>query len=93
MIPTETPSPEKSKKSRKSMDDKSKKNIVPFFVSPIAIPMADEKFSKKCYKITKKATKDKDIKRGVKEVVKAIRKGQKGLLYISFEYDCSIFFL
>lgn len=44
----------------------------------IAKPLASPKLQKRLFKLTKKASKDKHLKRGVKEVVKAIRKGVKG---------------
>ena len=45
------------------------------FVSPIAEPMATDKLSKKLLKLIKHGMKDKLIRRGVKETVKAVRKG------------------
>jgi H/ACA ribonucleoprotein complex subunit 2 len=48
------------------------------FCSVIANPLADEKLCKKVLKLCKKASKRKAIRRGVKEVVKALRKKQKG---------------
>ena len=48
------------------------------FVSIIAKPLADEKLCKRVLKLCKKATKRKAIRRGVKEVVKALRKKAKG---------------
>jgi H/ACA ribonucleoprotein complex subunit 2 len=47
-------------------------------VNEIAKPLADEKLCKKVLKLSKKAAKRKQLKRGVKEVVKAIRKNTKG---------------
>jgi len=44
----------------------------------IANPLAEEKLCKKVLKLCKKASKRKQIRRGVKEVVKALRKKQKG---------------
>jgi H/ACA ribonucleoprotein complex subunit 2 len=52
-------------------------------VSIIAEPLANEKLLKKTLKIVKKASKDKKIRRGVREVQKAIRKKQKGLCVIA----------
>jgi len=52
-------------------------------LSIIANPLAGPKLSKKVLRLTKKAAKEKHVKRGVKEVVKAIRKGQKGLCIIA----------
>ena len=48
------------------------------FVSPIADPLASDKMSKKLIKLIKKGMKEKLIVRGVKETVKAVRKGSKG---------------
>ena len=48
------------------------------FVSPIADPLASDKMSKKLIKLIKKGMKEKLIVRGVKETVKAVRKGNKG---------------
>ena len=53
------------------------------FVSPIADPLASDKLTKKLLKLKKKAMKDKLVKRGVKETVKAVRKGEKGLVIIA----------
>merc|ERR1712072_909492 len=52
-------------------------------VQPFAQPLADSKLSKKLFKCIKKATKSKQSLRGVKEVVKAVRKGQKGVCVIA----------
>merc|ERR1712100_846390 len=52
-------------------------------VQPFAKPLADAKLSKKIFKCIKKATKAKQVLRGVKEVVKAVRKGKKGVCVIA----------
>lgn len=44
-------------------------------ISAIAVPLAGKKLVKKLYKVAKKAAASKMLKRGVKEVVKALRKG------------------
>ena len=49
----------------------------------IASPLASEKLCKKLFKVVKKAIKGKHVKRGVKEVVKAIRKGSKGYAHFT----------
>lgn len=63
------------------------------FVSPIATPMAADKARKYALKLANKgsmyvflslAAKQKAIRRGVKEVVKAIRKGSKGYPLFAF---------
>lgn len=53
------------------------------FVSPIADPLASDKMNKKLVKLIKKSMKDKLVHRGVKETVKAVRKGTKGLVIIA----------
>lgn len=68
---------EDKKSSGPSYEDRIK------HVSIIAQPLASKKHTKRAYKVVKKATKVKGIKRGVKEVVKAIRKGEKGLCVIA----------
>ncbi|EPX73165.1 RNA-binding protein Nhp2 [Schizosaccharomyces octosporus yFS286] len=50
---------------------------------PIAQPLAPKKLNKKMMKTVKKASKQKHILRGVKEVVKAVRKGEKGLVILA----------
>lgn len=48
------------------------------YVSPIADPLMAGKLYTKTLKLVRKASEAKAIRRGVPEVVKAIRKGQKG---------------
>merc|ERR1712113_397382 len=52
-------------------------------VSPISNPLAGKKLAKKVLKTIKKAAAAKAIKRGFKEVVKAIKKQEKGLCIIA----------
>lgn len=52
-------------------------------LSVIASPLASEKLTKKLFKVVKKASKAKHLKRGIKEVVKAIRKGNKGIVMLA----------
>lgn len=52
-------------------------------VLPFAKPLAPKKLNKKVLKTVKKASKAKHVKRGVKEVVKSLRKGEKGLVIIA----------
>lgn len=52
-------------------------------VSVIAKPMASRKLTKRLYKITKKAKKAKKLKRGVREVVKGLRKNEKGVVVLA----------
>ena len=55
--------------------DKSK-----LYVSPIATPLAGDKMEKLLLTMTRKVIKLKGVKRGVKEVGKAIRKGFNGIV-------------
>mmetsp|Transcript_144 Transcript_144/g.435 ORF Transcript_144/g.435 Transcript_144/m.435 type:complete len:144 (+) Transcript_144:91-522(+) len=55
----------------------------PGAVSVIANPLADDKLTPKVLKVVKKAAKAKMVRRGVKEVVKALRKDVKGLCVIA----------
>merc|ERR1711934_994992 len=52
-------------------------------VGPFCEPLAEAKLAKKLFKCIKKATKTKQVLRGVKEVVKAVRKGTKGVCVIA----------
>lgn len=45
--------------------------------------MAPKKTTKRLHKLVKKASQAKVVRRGVKEVVKAIRKGEKGFLVLA----------
>jgi len=55
----------------------------PVALAPIASPLADKKLTKNILKLIKKASEEKAIRRGVKEVVKALRKGEKGFCVIA----------
>ncbi|KAF8365157.1 hypothetical protein HHK36_032845 [Tetracentron sinense] len=52
-------------------------------LAPIAKPLAGKKLCKKTLKLVRRATESKCLKRGVKEVVKSIRRGNKGLCVIA----------
>ena len=52
-------------------------------VSVIAKPLASKKLTKRLYKTVKKGTKAKSIRRGVKDVVKSIRKGERGFVVLA----------
>jgi len=54
------------------------------YVAPIADPMLDGKLLDKSIKLIKKTTDvKKSLKRGIGEVTKAIRKGQKGVCFLA----------
>ena len=52
-------------------------------VNVISQPLASKKSTKKAHKLVKKAAGTKAIRRGVKEVIKGIRKGEKGLAILA----------
>ncbi|XP_055821564.1 H/ACA ribonucleoprotein complex subunit 2-like protein [Solanum dulcamara] len=60
---------------------KEKKKI--FALAPIAKPLAGKKLNKRIFKLVRRAAEKKCLKRGVKEVVKSIRRGQKGVCVIA----------
>lgn len=70
-------------------DDEYHKKVK--FVNAVAKPLASAKTTKKLHKLVKKASSgsNKHIKRGVKEVVKAIRKGIKGDAFCIIAGDIS----
>ena len=51
--------------------------------SVIAKPMAGRKLTKRLYKTVRKAKKAKKLRRGVREVVKALRKNEKGVVILA----------
>ncbi len=53
------------------------------YVSVIAKPLATKKTTKRLHKLVKKASQAKFVRRGVKEVVKALRKGEKGFCILA----------
>jgi len=67
-----------TKESKEDNYDKRMPAVLPF-----AKPLASKKVNKKILKTVKRASKCKHVKRGVKEVVKALRKGDKGLVIIA----------
>uniref|UniRef100_A0A7N0T066 H/ACA ribonucleoprotein complex subunit 2 n=1 Tax=Kalanchoe fedtschenkoi TaxID=63787 RepID=A0A7N0T066_KALFE len=64
----------------KPLKDAKKKIIA---LAPIAKPLAGKKLCKKTLKLVRRAAEQKCLKRGVKEVVKSIRRGNKGLCIIA----------
>ncbi|ORY99927.1 50S ribosomal protein L30e-like protein [Syncephalastrum racemosum] len=82
----------KDKKDKKEKKEKKEEDVkmteaneveVERWVSPIAHPLADKKLSKKLFKTVTGASKVKHVRRGVKEVQKALRKGEKGLVVLA----------
>jgi len=74
---------EKKDKVAAGDDDDDEASTKQRLVSPIATPLAGKKLAKKALKTVKKAAKAKMIRRGVKEVVKALKKGDQGLVIIA----------
>lgn len=70
-------------------DGEEKKKTTPSYeervtaVNIISKPLASKKSTKKLHKLVKKASAKKHIRRGVKEVVKGLRKGDKGLAILA----------
>lgn len=58
-------------------------NLLTQNVNCISTPLATKKTAKKLFKVVKKASSAKHVRRGVKEVVKAVRKGEKGLAVLA----------
>jgi H/ACA ribonucleoprotein complex subunit 2 len=52
-------------------------------INQISQPLASKKTTKKAHKLVKKAAAVKHIRRGVKEVVKGLRKGETGLAILA----------
>ncbi|XP_050152559.1 H/ACA ribonucleoprotein complex subunit 2-like protein [Malus sylvestris] len=52
-------------------------------LASVAKPLAGKKLCKRTLKLVRKAAEHKCLKRGVKEVVKSIRRGQKGFCVIA----------
>lgn len=78
MSDAETPNKaKKESSSSKTYEDRVKA------VNVICQPLASKKTTKKCHKLVKKASAVKHIRRGVKEVVKGLRKGEKGLAILA----------
>jgi H/ACA ribonucleoprotein complex subunit 2 len=72
------------REGKKKEDSKGEAfKVIKGTISPIAKPLADEKLAKKVFKTVKKATKAKLVRRGVKETVKSIRKGHKGIIVLA----------
>ena len=69
--------PKEEKEEKEDNEEKTLKGDYEtrLFVSPIADPLAGDKLTKKLLKLVRKAMKDKIVRRGVKETVKAVRKG------------------
>lgn len=81
MISTDMAKDKKEKVVKDDAEDNYEKRLSA--VLTFAKPLASKKLNKKVLKTVKKSSKVKHVKRGVKEVVKALRKGEKGLVIIA----------
>mmetsp|Transcript_18947 Transcript_18947/g.30756 ORF Transcript_18947/g.30756 Transcript_18947/m.30756 type:complete len:150 (-) Transcript_18947:30-479(-) len=62
------------------------------YTSPIATPIITDKLLGRALKLLKKAVSDKQTRRGVPECVKAIRKGQQGMVFLAADiYPMDVF--
>eukprot|EP00584_Thalassiosira_punctigera_P006906 CAMPEP_0172525444 /NCGR_PEP_ID=MMETSP1067-20121228/468_1 /TAXON_ID=265564 ORGANISM="Thalassiosira punctigera, Strain Tpunct2005C2" /NCGR_SAMPLE_ID=MMETSP1067 /ASSEMBLY_ACC=CAM_ASM_000444 /LENGTH=180 /DNA_ID=CAMNT_0013308697 /DNA_START=113 /DNA_END=655 /DNA_ORIENTATION=+ len=52
-------------------------------INILASPLASKKSTKRAHKLVRKATQSKSLRRGVKELVKGLRKGDKGLAILA----------
>lgn len=75
-------SPKKSSSSSASAVTKTYEERVEA-INVIAKPLTSKKSTKKAHKLVKKASSAKIIRRGVKEVVKAIRKNETGICILA----------
>ena len=88
MSDSEDQQKDKKKKSSKSSSSGAEKVEKTYeerckAVNIIAQPLASKKSTKKAHKLVKKASQAKIIRRGVKEVVKGLRKGEQGLAILA----------
>jgi H/ACA ribonucleoprotein complex subunit 2 len=72
-----TDTEEKKASAEKSYEERVKA------VNIISQPLASKKSTKRAHKLVKKASSAKIIRRGVKEVIKGIRKNEKGLCILA----------
>ncbi|GLU20295.1 hypothetical protein SLE2022_365030 [Rubroshorea leprosula] len=70
-----------SEAEKSHQKEKEKKKTLA--LAPIAKPLAGKKLCKRTLKLVRKAAEHKCLKRGVKEVVKSIRRGHKGFCVIA----------
>ncbi|XP_059291980.1 H/ACA ribonucleoprotein complex subunit 2-like protein [Lycium ferocissimum] len=70
-----------SEVEKSAQKEKEQKKLLA--LAPIAKPLAGKKLNKRIFKLVRRAAEKKCLKRGVKEVVKSIRRGQKGVCVIA----------
>ncbi|KAL6838612.1 hypothetical protein ACP4OV_031569 [Aristida adscensionis] len=69
-------------------DTEAEKKRAPVALAPIAKPLAGKKLYKRTLKLVRRASDAKCLKRGVKEVVKSIRGGNKGFVIPTASKNC-----
>lgn len=74
--------------TKKEVPEPSSEDVRPYeelitLVNAIAKPLASKKLTRKLYKVVKKSQKSKRLKRGVREVVKGLRKDEKGVVILA----------
>eukprot|EP00420_Gonyaulax_spinifera_P034417 CAMPEP_0197886376 /NCGR_PEP_ID=MMETSP1439-20131203/16159_1 /TAXON_ID=66791 /ORGANISM="Gonyaulax spinifera, Strain CCMP409" /LENGTH=141 /DNA_ID=CAMNT_0043506161 /DNA_START=105 /DNA_END=530 /DNA_ORIENTATION=- len=75
-----------------SDEEKAQEEPKSLYVSPIAKPLITDKLLARTQKLLKKAVSDKKTKRGVPECTKALRKGQKGIVFLAGDiYPMDVF--
>ncbi|KAK4480630.1 hypothetical protein RD792_013708 [Penstemon davidsonii] len=70
-----------SETEKTAQKEREKKKLLA--LAPIAKPLAGKKLCKRTLKLVRRAAEHKCLKRGVKEVVKSIRRGNKGICVIA----------
>ncbi|KAL2248560.1 H/ACA ribonucleoprotein complex subunit 2-like protein [Sesamum indicum] len=70
-----------SEAEKSALKEREKKKLLA--LAPIAKPLAGKKLCKRTLKLVRRAAEHKCLKRGVKEVVKSIRRGNKGICVIA----------
>ncbi|EPS73233.1 hypothetical protein M569_01524 [Genlisea aurea] len=70
-----------SEAEKTAQKEREKKKLL--CLAPIAKPLAGKKLCKRTFKLVRRAAENKCLKRGVKEVVKSIRRGNKGICVIA----------
>merc|ERR1719386_673232 len=74
------------------MADEEEEVQQPLYTSPLATPVMTDKLLARTLKLLKKAVSDKQTRRGVPECTKAIRKGQKGIVFLAADiYPMDVF--
>jgi len=58
-----------------------------FYLSPIANPLSSDTLRDKILKLVRHLNREKNLRRGVKDVVKAIKKGSKGICVLAADVN------